>query len=160
MDEQCPRCGAALSSLRCAFCSECRQPLDEQARSPNERESVFENRVRITAKQASGNPFEALSIPARLWIAFSIFAAPAGTVLVICSLYDSLPPGTYPIWFFAVPVLVVVSLCCVGGLALFHLSGIPVWRRDRTTRPKGASEARRLLRSWCESLSSQSQQGQ
>lgn len=29
MDERCPHCGAALGTLRDAFCSECREPLDE-----------------------------------------------------------------------------------------------------------------------------------
>jgi hypothetical protein len=45
MDECCPHCGATLGNVRDAFCSECRQPLDEPAPAPRAAQEQTTSRV-------------------------------------------------------------------------------------------------------------------
>lgn len=125
----CPHCGAGLSGLSDAYCSECRGPLGDQHDAGTGRDVGIEC-PRAEPKQYGSNPFEAFSVPTRLVIVGSIVASVCGTAIFICWIYEDLPPGSYPIWFFALPVLMAVGLFCVACLWALRLCGIPIYRRD------------------------------
>jgi hypothetical protein len=70
------------------------------------------------------------TLAARVVIVLSILAAVAGTAVYVGGIYDDLPPGRYPLWFFAMPVAIAVGLLCSAGLALLRVRGIPVYRQN------------------------------
>jgi hypothetical protein len=71
------------------------------------------------------------TIPARLVIVLSLIVALGGTAAYIGWVYDGLPAGSYPLWFFALPAMVAAGFLCAGGLGLLRLCGVSVFRKDR-----------------------------
>jgi hypothetical protein len=73
------------------------------------------------------NPLRHLTIQARLVVIAAIVGFPVGTAILICSVYDELPSGIYPIFFFALPVLVGMFLLVILCFRIMKWAGIPVY---------------------------------
>jgi hypothetical protein len=132
MTRKCPHCGASLPIVQDAFCFECRKALDDQPGHEIEHLLFRDNSgTRLDAGvrgRSGGNPLERFSLPARIVIVLSFMTAVGGTAAYISWIYDDLSPGSYPVWLFAMPVLVVVGLLCLAGLGLLRATGIPIYR--------------------------------
>jgi hypothetical protein len=133
MTKKCPHCGASLPIVEDAFCFECRKALVEQRYHESDRHLSRDNPCTgldaDVQGRSSGNPLEQFSLPARIVIVLSLVTAVGGTAAYISWIYDDLSPGSYPLWLFAMPVLVVVGLLCLAGLGLLRAIGIPIYRK-------------------------------
>jgi hypothetical protein len=133
MRMNCPHCGADLPAVRDAFCSECFQPLeDASSRGGKARSSASPGLLR-----KGGNPLGMFSVPARVVIVLSILGAAGGTLAYLTWASDTLPPGRYPFWFFALPVLVAAGLLCGIGLAVLRACGVSIYRQEKTPPTDG-----------------------
>jgi hypothetical protein len=79
---------------------------------------------------------EHFSLPARVVIVLSVLAAVGGTAGYIVWVAEDLPPGSYPVWLFAIPVVVGAGVRCAAALAFLRLCGIPIYRQDNPVRLK------------------------
>lgn len=139
MAGQCPYCGASISYVGDAYCSECRGPLTEDMDQRNA--AAFEQPSNTATNLSDSRSVEhILSFPARLVILLSVVAATAGTAAYVCWIYTDLPPGRYPLWFFAMPVVMAVGLLCAAGLALLRFCGIPIYQKIASENRNEPSE--------------------
>src|SRR5262245_8516358 len=74
------------------------------------------------------NPLQAFTLAARFLIVAGIFLAAGGTWAYIDWAYEGLPGGSYPVFFFAAPVLLVAGAFVGAGLLLFRRLGVPILR--------------------------------
>jgi hypothetical protein len=149
VSRECPHCGATLPTVGDAFCSECLRSLDEELSQPIDAFSSHappSSGLPLVEKNPRGsNPLEHFSLPARIVIVMSVIAAGAGTMAYISWVHNDLPPGRYPLWFFALPVGIAAVLLCAAGLALLRVCGVPVHRKERLS-PSNARDEQRELR--------------
>ncbi len=117
MANLCPHCGASLPRVRDGFCSECGQALDEPAHITTSTE--------VPSQERRGN--RSISFAARLVILIYGALGLVGTAAYIAVSYDSLAPGSYPIWFFAMPIFFVAFLLCMGTLFILQKFGVRVF---------------------------------
>jgi hypothetical protein len=139
MTETCPHCGTVLPGFQDAFCPECRGPLAEEWSQQTESCSSHDHPVAgltLVENRRGRNPLGNFTLPARIVVVLSIVAAASGTAAYIDWAYDDLPPGSYPLWFFAMPVAVAVGLLCAACLALLRACGVPVYRQDAPASSK------------------------
>ena len=71
---------------------------------------------------------EYFTLPGRILVLVTLVLAVGGTCLVIVWLADSLSPGRYPIWFFAMPVLLGAGIFFALCVAILKLLGIAVFK--------------------------------
>jgi hypothetical protein len=90
------------------------------------------------------NPLGNLSLPARVVIVLCIIGAVGATAGYISWAHDSLPSGSYPLWFFALPIVVVAGLVCGAGLAVLWAGGVPIYRNDDRPSPQEGAERQGL----------------
>jgi hypothetical protein len=85
------------------------------------------------------SPLHNFTLPARAVIVSGLFLAAGGTWAYIEWSYDSLPQGSYPLFFFAMPVLLVAGVVVGLGLLALRLLGIPIYRGlpPHQDRPSG-----------------------
>lgn len=137
MENTCPHCGTSLPRLRDAFCPECLTPLDSDASQPVAIGASLDHQGRALSpnpdKVRPRHPLESFSLPARLVIVLSVIGAFGGTAAYLYAVYDGLPPGSYPLWLFALPVIVVAGFACAAGLALLRAGGVAIFRPDDRT---------------------------
>jgi hypothetical protein len=135
MVEVCPHCGSTLPTCHDAFCPDCRQPVDDASggqASPIEEHPLGETRP-------SRHFYEHLTLAGRILLIATLVLGVGGPWMVIFWLHDSLPPGSYSLWFFTLPVLVGSAL--LFGLAVYALQklGIAVFRNPDDPPESGAA---------------------
>lgn len=135
--DRCPHCGAFLSVVRDAFCSECRGPLDEEYGQRGEPLSALEQTPSVAPQSACGNPLASFSFSARMVIVLALFLVLGGTAAYICWSHEKLPPGSYPLAFFLLPAIVAAGVFCVAGLALLRVCGVPIYHRGQSESSDG-----------------------
>jgi hypothetical protein len=136
----CPHCGARLPVTHDAFCSECRQPLDEPRGQPIPADlspSVWRER-----KQHASEYF---TMPGRILVLTTIVLAAGGPWLVFLWLHDSLRPGRYPLWFFALPIWIGLVFLFALATAVLRWLGVSVLQQPEQSEgideePDGLSE--------------------
>jgi hypothetical protein len=94
-------------------------------------------------QQDQSNPFRNYTVPARLIIIAALLGGPIGAAIFICCIYDELPPGSYPILFFAFPVLLGMFFFVLIGFRLLRHFGVPVYIHeiDRRSESSGKKES-------------------
>ena len=113
--EKCPHCGASLPVVKDAFCSFCHAPLESEA----------------TLEGPAGEPSPALpgfTRTARVVIVLCVLASAGGTAAYIDWAWDGLPTGSYPLWFFAIPVFALGAGLAVAVLAVLRACGVRIFR--------------------------------
>jgi hypothetical protein len=81
------------------------------------------------------NPLARFSLPARIVVIASIFAGGAGTAAYVRWLLPGLPTGSYPLWFFAFPVAIVVALLCGVGFLVLCACGVRICHPEDDVHP-------------------------
>jgi hypothetical protein len=76
-------------------------------------------------------------MPGRILVLTTIVLAVGAPWIVFLWLHDSLTPGEYPLWFFAVPVWVALAIVLALVVALFRRLGISIVRQSEL--PHGLS---------------------
>lgn len=71
-------------------------------------------------------PLDGFTLPARVIIVFGILLAAGGTWAYIDWAWEGLPQGSYPLFLFALPMLVLAGIVVGLGLFALHLLGIPI----------------------------------
>jgi hypothetical protein len=155
--DQCPHCGARLPPVRDPFCPECRGPLGEDASQRGEVAPALAKSPPGAAPPARGNPLARFTIPARLVIVLSLFAALGGTVAYIGWVFDGPAPGSYPLWFFILPAMVAAGALCAGGLGLLRVCGVSVFRKDRQSLTREGDDHPQGDRGWADSTAAPTQ---
>jgi hypothetical protein len=80
------------------------------------------------AKHAS----EYFTLPGRVLVLLTTVLATGGTAGYIAWAWDGLPPGSYPIWLFALPVLLAAGLFFALGLGVLRYFGVAVLKDPDT----------------------------
>jgi hypothetical protein len=126
MPKVCPHCGTSLALIDDAFCPECRGSLEE-ARIPQPTASEG-NPLRGSPvnKEVGTN----LTIPGRFLILVTVVVAVVGPFLLFLCVYDSLPAGGYPLWFFGIPVWFGCVIFFIVMASILRRLGIPVLRNS------------------------------
>jgi hypothetical protein len=109
---------------RDAFCPECRGPLDEP---PARFVSATKTSSEVEPAQRR-HLSEYFTMPGRILVLSTIVLAAGGPGLVIVFLHDSLPAGSYPLWFFYLPVWIMLAIVFCLATVILRQMGIQVIR--------------------------------
>jgi hypothetical protein len=71
-------------------------------------------------------PLDAYTLPARIVIVAGILSAFGGTWAYVTWVYDDLPAGRYPLFVFAVPVMIAAAVFVGIGLGMLRFFGVPI----------------------------------
>jgi hypothetical protein len=71
---------------------------------------------------------EYFTLPGRALVLLSILLAAGGTVGYIAWAWEGLPPGSYPLWFFALPALLAAGLFFALGTGILRWFGVKVFQ--------------------------------
>ncbi len=134
--DTCRHCGAVLPIVHDAFCSACHGPLDDDSPHP------AVTPLKLVGNATGRGVLESFTVPARIVIVLSMVAAVIGTSVYMGWIRGDLPAGRYPLWFFAMPVVVAVGFLCAAGLALLRLCGVPIYRQESVDPAKPVSPER------------------
>lgn len=84
-------------------------------------------------------PLRNYTLQGRTLIVSAIVVGVAVMMAYLAWVWDSLPQGTYPIWLFAMPGLLVGAVYFALGVVAFRLLGIRILKdRDRDDRGPGS----------------------
>jgi len=126
MIDVCPHCGASIPATRDAFCPQCRRELSENHCRPLEIEDLVER-----ARFESGRHIsEYFTIPGRILVLTTVVLAAGGPWLVFMWLRDSLTPGSYPLWFFALPIWIALAFIFALATIVLRRFGVPIIRQS------------------------------
>jgi hypothetical protein len=129
----CPHCSAPLPITQDAFCPQCRGQLSENTYTTLK----IDNSVTRVQYERGRHASEYFTIPGRILVLTTIVLAVGGPWLVFMWLYDTLTPGRYPLWFFALPIWVSLAFAFALTAAVFRLFGIFVFRQPERTASIG-----------------------
>lgn len=129
MNGRCPHCHTTLSGMGDAFCSQCFGSLTDEPSQPSAQQTTYVTPARTVPPEEVTPLLARFSLPARLVIVGSILGAASGTVAYTTWLTSGLPGGSYPLWFFMLPVFAGGALLCAAGLRLLRWLGVPLYRQ-------------------------------
>jgi hypothetical protein len=109
---------------RDAFCSECRGPLDE---TPAPYVPTIEAPSEV-APVRGRHVSEYFTIPGRMLVLSTLVLAFGGPWLVVHCLHDVLPSGSYPLWFFFLPIWIVLAILFFFATVILRHMRIQVFR--------------------------------
>ena len=81
------------------------------------------------------HPLGKLTQAGRVLAVAAIFLAAGGTFAWIEWCYDDLPPGGYPVFFFALPAVFVALVFFVVGSLVLRACGVPIYNDRNEVRP-------------------------
>lgn len=122
MADSCPHCGVSLPIVRDGYCPECRRDLSE---SKHSLVGVRRPGTRNRPEHIS----EYFTIPDRILVLVAIVLAAGGPWLVIMWLRDSLRPGWYMLWFFALPIWTILAIVFAVTVAVCRRLGIALLKQ-------------------------------
>jgi hypothetical protein len=87
------------------------------------------------------NPIDHFSLPARVLIVSGVFLAAAGFWANVEWGLTHLPSGSYPLFYFAIPALVVGVLYVLLGFVVLRSLGVRVYREPPTDKTPPTDQA-------------------